>query len=250
MRRLDGKTALITGGGTQGIGRATAIRLAAEGAHVFIAGRRAPELAEAAELIGPAATPVPTDITNAADLDRLYDIVREHGKGLDILFANAAAASFGGTLADTTHKSFDQVFDVNVKGTLFTVQHALPLLNEGASVILNASTAGVTGVPGTGVYAASKAALRSFARTWASELSGRNIRVNVISPGPIQTSGMAEVVGSENMDAFRTQQESVVPIGRMGQPDEVASVVAFLASSDSSFMLGANVYVDGGLTQL
>src|SRR3954471_20783823 len=175
MARFEGKTAVVTGGGTRGIGRATAARLAAEGAHVFITGRRKAELDEAVEFIGPAATAVPGDITDPADLDRLYDAVRDRGQGLDVLFANAAAASFG-TLEQITAEEVDRILGVNVKGTLFTVQKALPLLNDGASVILNASTAADNGTEAFGVYAASKAAVRSFARTWAKELSGRGIR--------------------------------------------------------------------------
>ncbi|WP_150252385.1 SDR family NAD(P)-dependent oxidoreductase [Nocardiopsis deserti] len=249
MQRLQDKTAVVTGGGTRGIGRATAARLAAEGAHVFITGRREAELDEAAEVIGSAVTAVPGDITDPADLDRLYAMVRERGRGLDVLFANAATASFA-TLEQTTEEEYDRIFDVNVKGTLRTVQKALPLLNDGASVILNASTTVDRGTAAFGAYAASKAAIRSFARTWANELKDRGIRVNAISPGPIDTSGITELAGEQNAAAFREGLVADVPIGRMGRPEEVAATVAFLASADSSFLLGANLYVDGGENQI
>ncbi|MFJ6182248.1 SDR family NAD(P)-dependent oxidoreductase [Streptomyces sp. NPDC092295] len=249
MGTLEGKTAVVTGGGTRGIGRATAARLAAEGAHVFITGRREAELKEAVESIGSAVTAVPGDITDPADLDRLYDTVRERRRGLDVLFANAATASFA-TLEQITGEDFDRIFAVNVKGTLLTVQKALPLLNDGASVILNASTAADRGTPAFGAYAASKAAVRSFARTWANELNSRGIRVNAISPGPIDTSGITELVGEENAAAFKADVGSKVAIGRIGRPEEVAAAVAFLASADSSYMMGANLYVDGGENQI
>ncbi|MFS8198088.1 SDR family NAD(P)-dependent oxidoreductase [Streptomyces sp. CWNU-52B] len=249
MGTLEGKTAVVTGGGTRGIGRATAARLAAEGAHVFITGRREAELKEAAESIGSAVTAVPGDITRPADLDRLYELVRERGQGLDVLFANAATASFA-TLEQITGEDFDRIFEVNVKGTLLTVQKALPHLNDGASVILNASTNADRGAPAFGLYAASKAALRSFARTWANELAGRGIRVNAVSPGPIDTSGVTELVGEENAAAYKAQMGTDLPIGRIGRPEEVAAAVAFLASADSSFVLGANLYVDGGANQI
>ncbi|WP_047867695.1 SDR family NAD(P)-dependent oxidoreductase [Nocardiopsis sp. RV163] len=249
MQRLQDRTAVVTGGGTRGIGRATAARLAAEGAHVFITGRRKTELDEAAEVIGSAVTPVPGDITDPTDLDRLYAMVRERGRGLDVLFANAATASFT-TLEQTTEEEYDRIFDVNVKGTLRTVQKALPLLNDGASVILNASTTVDRGKAAFGAYAASKAAIRSFARTWANELKDRGIRVNAISPGPIDTSGITELAGEQNAAAFREGLVADLPIGRMGRPEEVAAAVAFLASPDSSFLLGANLYVDGGENQI
>jgi NAD(P)-dependent dehydrogenase (short-subunit alcohol dehydrogenase family) len=249
MGKLEGKTAVITGGGTRGIGRASAARLVAEGAHVFITGRRKTELDEAVEAIGPGVTAVPGDITVPADLDQLYDAVRARGQGLDVLFANAAAASFA-TIEQLTAEEYDRIFGVNVKGTLLTVQKALPLLNEGASVILNASTAADNGALAFGAYAASKAAVRSFARTWANELKGRGIRVNAISPGPIDTTGITELVGAENEAEAKAGLGAAIAIGRMGRPEEVAAAVAFLASEDSSFLLGSNLYVDGGENQI
>ncbi|VVJ17216.1 3-oxoacyl-[acyl-carrier protein] reductase (EC [Amycolatopsis camponoti] len=249
MLRLEGKTAVVTGGGTRGIGRATAARLVAEGAHVFITGRRETELDEAVAAIGGTVTAVPGDITDPADLDRLYERVAGRGQGLDVLFANAATASFA-TIETITAEDFDQVFGVNVKGTVFTVQKALPLLNEGASVIINASTAADRGTAGFGAYAASKAALRTFTRVWANELKDRGIRVNALSPGPTDTSGMTELMGEENAPAFKAAEAARIAIGRLGRVEEVAAAVAFLASPDSSFMLGANVYVDGGENQI
>jgi len=249
MGQLEGKTAVVTGGGT-GIGLASAVRLAAEGAHVFITGRRKTELDVAVETIGSGgATAVAGDIANPADLDRLYDAVRARGRGLDVVFANAATFSLV-TLEQTTEEHFDQTFGVNVRGTLFTVQKALPLLNDGASVILNASTAADNGTEAFGAYAASKAAVRSYARTWANELKGRGIRVNAISPGPIDTPGITTVFGEENAADARVNLAAGLAVGRMGRPEEVAALVAFLASDQSSFILGANLYVDGGENQI
>ncbi|MCX4724607.1 SDR family oxidoreductase [Streptomyces sp. NBC_00144] len=247
--QLEGKTAVVTGGST-GIGLATAVRLAAEGAHVFITGRRKTELDAAVETIGRAgATAVAGDVSNLADLDRLYETVRARGQGLDVLFANAAIGSFA-TLEQTTEEHFDQTFGVNVRGMLFTVQKALPLLNDGASVILNASTAADRGAEAFGTYAASKAAVRTYARTWANELTGRGIRVNAISPGPTDTPGITGLVGDENTADAKANLIAGVAMGRMGRPEEVAAAVAFLASEQSSFVLGANLYVDGGENQI
>lgn len=249
MGQFEGKTAVVTGGGT-GIGLATAARLAAEGAHVFITGRRQAELHAAVETIGAAsATAVAGDISKLADLDRLYDAVRARGRGLDVLFANAATASFA-TLEQTTEEHFDRTFGVNVRGTLFTVQKALPLLNDGAAVVLNASTAADHGPRAFGAYAASKAALRSFARTWANELKGRGVRVNAVSPGSTDTPGIDGLFGEEQAADVKAKLAAGVPIGRMGRPEEVADVVVFLASAQSSFIVGANVYVDGGENQV
>lgn len=249
MRRLEGKTAVVTGGGTAGIGRATAARLVAEGAQVFITGRREAELDAAVEVIGENVTAVPADITNLDDLERLYEIVAARGRGLDVLFANAGVASFG-TIETVTAAELDRIFDVNVKGTLFTVQKALPVLNDGASVIVNGSTSAGRGAEGMGAYAASKAALRALARTWANELKGRGVRVNVVSPGPTDTSGVTELVGEDNIEAYNSGLSAQLPIGRIAHPEEIAAAVAFLASSDSSFMLGADLHVDGGVNQI
>ncbi|MFD0308610.1 SDR family NAD(P)-dependent oxidoreductase [Streptomyces sp. NPDC127119] len=264
MGQLEGRTAVVTGGGT-GIGLAAAVRLAAEGAHVFITGRREAELDRAVEAIGPErATAVAGDISDPADLDRLYDAVRARGRGLDVLFANAGSASFA-TLEESTEDHVDRIFGVNVRGTVFTVQKALPLLNDRASVILNSSVRADDGVAAFGAYAASKAAIRSFARTWANELKDRGVRVNAISPGTIDTPGLDAVVATQDVpDAAdvpdgsavagppvtKAQFAAAVPLGRIGRAAEVADAVAFLASEQSSFVLGANLYVDGGENQL
>lgn len=248
MGQLEGKTAVVTGG-SSGIGLATAVRLAADGAHVFITGRRKTALDAAVETIGPAAaTGVVGDISNLADLDRLYDAVRARGRGLDVVFANAGTASFA-TLEEVTEEHIDETFGVNVRGTLFTVQKALPLLNDGASVILNSSVRADDGVAAFGTYAASKAAVRSFARTWANELKDRGIRVNAISPGTIDTPAV-DAVAEGDAPVTKAQFVAGVPLGRIGRAEEVAEAVAFLASARSSFVLGANLYVDGGENQL
>jgi NAD(P)-dependent dehydrogenase (short-subunit alcohol dehydrogenase family) len=247
MGQLDNRTAVVTGG-SSGIGLAVAQRLAVEGAHVFVTGRRQGELEAAVDTMV-TATAVPGDISNSADLDRLYDAVRARGKGLDVVFANAGAAGFA-TLAKTTEEHVDRILGVNLRGTLFTVQKALPLLNEGASVIINSSVRADDGVEGFGTYAASKAALRSYTRTWANELKGRNIRVNAVSPGTIDTPAISGLVPAEELEAIRAEFAAKVPVGRMGTAEEVAAAVAFLASDQSSFVLGANLYVDGGENQL
>lgn len=249
MNRLDGKTAVVTGGGTNGIGRAAAARMVDEGAYVFLMGRRENELDDAVAAIGRNVTAVQGDITKQADLDRLFEAVAARGKGLDVLFANAGIATFA-TIDDMTQNDLENVLGVNVVGTALTVQTAIPLLNDGASVIINASTSADRGVPSMGAYAASKAALRSFTRTWASELKDRGIRVNAISPGPTDTSGVVELVGAENVAAYNQGLVASIPIGRTARLEEMAAAVAFLASADSSFMLGANVLVDGGVNQL
>ncbi|MFC3994368.1 SDR family NAD(P)-dependent oxidoreductase [Nocardiopsis sediminis] len=249
MGQLEGKTAVITGG-SSGIGLATAVRLAAEGAHVFITGRRKAALDAAVETIGPAtATAVVGDISDLADLDRLYDAVRARGRGLDVLFANAASASFA-TLEQTTEQHVDETFGANVRGTLFTVQKALPLLNDGASVILNSSVRADDGAEAFGTYAASKAAIRSYTRTWANELKDRNVRVNAISPGTIDTPALEGMVSAEDLPAAKARFAAQVPLGRAGRAEEVADAVAFLASGQSRFILGANLYVDGGEKQV
>ncbi|MFF7967823.1 SDR family NAD(P)-dependent oxidoreductase [Streptomyces sp. NPDC007903] len=246
MGLLEGKTAVVTGA-SAGIGFASAERLAAEGAHVFITGRRKDELDTAAEAIGPAVTAVTGDIADLADLDRLYEAVRSRGQGLDVLFANASVADLV-PLAQATEEHFDRLFGINVRGTLFTVQKALPLLNDGASVILNGSTNVDVGDEGLGVYAATKAATRSLARTWANELKGRGIRVNTVTPGPTDTPALSAL--TPDAEGFKRQMSSRVPLGRLGRPEEVAAAVAFLASDQSSFITGSSLYVDGGLNQI
>jgi NAD(P)-dependent dehydrogenase (short-subunit alcohol dehydrogenase family) len=248
MGQLDGKTAVVTGG-TTGIGLAAARRLASEGAHVFITGRRKPELDAAVESIGARVTGVQGDVSVPEDVDRLYDTVRSAGRRVDVLFANAGGGSLA-TLEQVTEEHFDQTFDINVKGVVFTVQKALPLLTDGASIILPGSTAATSGSEAMGVYAASKAAVRSFARTWANELKGRGIRVNAIAPGPTDTPGISGAAPEEQAAQLKQAMAAQVPLGRMGRPEEIADAVLFLASSQSSFITGSNLYADGGLNQI
>jgi NAD(P)-dependent dehydrogenase (short-subunit alcohol dehydrogenase family) len=249
MGWLENKTAVVTGG-TTGIGLAAAQRLAAEGAYVFVTGRRKAELDAAVEKIGANAIGVQSDVSDLADLDRLYAAVRQQGRRVDVLFANAGGGSFA-PLEQVTEEHFDQTFDVNVRGLLFTVQKALPLLNDGASVILTSSTAATSGAEAFGVYAASKAAVRSFARTWANELKGRSIRVNAITPGPTDTPGITGLAPDEaQAEQLRGFLAGQVPLGRMGRPEEIADAIAFLASDRSSFITGGELYVDGGLNQI
>ena len=249
MGKLEGKNALITGGNS-GIGLATAKQFVNEGAYVFITGRREPELAAAVMEIGRNVTGVQGDVSNLGDLDRLFaQIKREKGK-LDIVFANAGVAKFApfGTI---TEEHYDSIFDINVKGLLFTVQKALPLLPDGASIILNASIVASKGLPANSVYSATKAAVRSFARTWTTDLKDRRIRVNAVSPGPIDTPGLNDLVSSTGTGEQRLKMLSdSVPLGRLGTPDEIAKAVVFLASDDSSFITGAELFVDGGFAQV
>lgn len=250
MGQLEGKTAVVTGGST-GIGLAAAVRLADEGAYVFVTGRREAELKLAVKTVGAdRSAAVVGDVSSITDLDRLYAAVQARGKGLDVLVANAAVGAFV-TLEETTEEHFDQTFGANVRGMLFTVQKALPHFNDGASVILTGSTAADRGMAAFGAYAASKAAVRSFARTWSSELKGRGIRVNAISPGWIDTPGGTAINGGEDaMPAIREYAAATVAKGRMGLPEEAAATIAFLASEQSSYIVGANLYVDGGANQI
>jgi len=248
MGQLDGKIALVTGG-TSGIGLATAQRFAAEGAYVFITGRDRARLDEATATIGDNARGVQGDISNPDDLDTLAAEIGAHGKGLDVIFANAGGGDFA-TLADVTVQHYRDTFDRNVAGTVFTVQKSLPLLNDGASIVLAGSTAATEGVPAFGMYAASKAAIRSLGRTWAAELVDRKIRVNTIIPGPIETPGLAGLAPAEEQQALLDNMAAGVPMKRLGHVDEIASAVLFLASDQSSYMTGAELAVDGGQLQL
>jgi NAD(P)-dependent dehydrogenase (short-subunit alcohol dehydrogenase family) len=249
MGKLKGKIALITGGNS-GIGLATAKQFVSEEAYVFITGRRDKELAAAVKQIGSNVSGVQGDVSNLADLDRLYaQIQGEKGK-LDIVFANAGIAKFG-PLGSITEELYDTIFDINVKGVLFTVQKALPLLPDGASIILNSSIVGSKGLPANSVYSATKAAIRSFARTWTTDLKARRIRVNAISPGSIDTPGLSDLLASSESGQQRLQMLfDSVPLGRLGTPDEIAKAVVFLASDDSSYVTGAELFVDGGYAQV
>ncbi|WP_437925158.1 glucose 1-dehydrogenase [Sorangium sp. So ce291] len=247
--KLQGKVAIVTGG-TTGIGLATAKRFAAEGARVFITGRRQAELDAAVKEIGERATGVRSDVSNLADLDRLFEVVKQQGAPIDVLFANAGGGELA-PLGAITEEHFDRTFAINVKGMLFTVQKALPLLRDGASIILNGSTAASTGTPAFSVYSATKAAVRSFARTWALDLKDRGIRVNVISPGPIDTPGLHGLGATEEQaQQIKASLVASIPLGRLGSPEEVAKAAVFLASDDSSFTNGAELFVDGGAAQV
>jgi NAD(P)-dependent dehydrogenase (short-subunit alcohol dehydrogenase family) len=254
MNKLEGKVAVITGG-TSGIGLATAQRFASEGAYVFIIGRRQSELDAAVKQIGKNnnnnVTSVQGDVSNLADLDRLYATVKEQKGHIDILFANAGVGELV-PLGEITEAHFDKTFGINVKGLLFTVQKALPLFQDGGgSIILNASIASSKGAEALSVYSATNAAIRSFARTWTVELKHRKIRVNAISPGPIDTPGFNGLaLSEEQIEQFKTSIVSTVPMGRMGSPDEVAKAVSFLASDDSSYVTGIELFVDGGMAQI
>jgi len=243
MDKLEGKVAVITAA-TSGMALATAKLFAEEGAYVFITGRRQEKLDEAVRAIGRNVTGVQGDASDLGDLDRLYDLVqREKGK-IDVLFASAGFGEFA-RIGEITEQHFDKTFDLNVRGTLFTVQKALPLFNDGGSIILNGSITGSKGYPVFSVYSASKAAVRSFARTWLVDLKDRNIRVNVISPGPIDTPAL-DPLGQEAKDGFK----AAIPRGEMGRPEEIATAALFLASSDSSFVNGIELFVDGGTSQI
>jgi NAD(P)-dependent dehydrogenase (short-subunit alcohol dehydrogenase family) len=243
MGKLQGKVAVITGG-TTGIGFAAAKLFVEEGAFVFITGRRQKELDQAVKAIGSNVAGVQGDVANLADLDRLYKTVEAKGRRIDIVFANAGFGEFA-SLGSITEEHFDRLFNVNVKGALFTVQKALPLLNDGGSIILTGSVGSVKGTPAFWVYGATKAAIRNFVRAWTVELKDRRIRSNVLSPGPTETP----IVGNQPADII-AKIVSTIPMGRMGEPDEIAKAALFLASDDSSFVTGIELFVDGGRAQV
>jgi NAD(P)-dependent dehydrogenase (short-subunit alcohol dehydrogenase family) len=243
MGKLQGKVAVITGG-TEGIGLATARLFVREGAYVFVTGRRQKELDEAVTAIGSNATGVQGDVAKLADLDRLYETVGKVKGRVDIIFANAGVGEFV-PFGEVSEEHFDKLVNINVKGAFFTVQKGLPLLNDGGSIILTGSVASVKGTAAFGVYAASKAAIRSFVRTWTTDLKERHIRSNVVSPGPISTP----LTSRQSADTI-ARIVSTVPMGRMGEPDEVAKAALYLASDDSSFVTGVELFVDGGRAQI
>ncbi|MGR6616814.1 SDR family NAD(P)-dependent oxidoreductase [Pseudomonas rhodesiae] len=249
MSRLNGKIAVITGGNS-GIGLASAIRFAQEGAQVVIVGRRQEELDKALDLIGPHAIAIQGDIAKLDDLERIFAQIKATKGRIDVLFANAGLGDFE-PIGSITEASFDRTFGINVKGTLFTVQNALPLMSAGGSIMLTGSTTGTMGTPAFSVYSATKAALRNFARSWALDLKGTGIRVNVISPGPISTPGLdLALSGTGQKDAIIDDMTGQVPLGRIGQAQEVAAAALFLASDESSFMTGSEMFVDGGFAQV
>jgi len=251
VKKLDGKVAVITGGNS-GIGLATAQRFVEEGTYVFITGRRQSELDAAVKHIGNNVTGVQGDVSNLADLDKLYATIQQQKGSIDILFANVGLGE-SAPLPAISEAHFDRTFDVNVKGLLFTVQKALPLFKDGGSIILNASTAASKAIEGFSVYCATKAAVRSFARTWTVELKHRKIRVNAISPGPIDTPGLRAAFSGLGQSEDQIKAGLLitsVPLGRMGTPDEIAKVVSFLASEESSFITGIELFVDGGVAQI
>ena len=250
MKRLEGKVALVTGGNS-GLGLATARRFASEGAWVFITGRRQAELDAAVGQIGGDTVGVQGDVSNLADLDRLYETVGRTAGRVDVLFANAGLGEFV-PLGQITEAHFDKTFDVNVKGTLFTVQKALPLLPDGASIVINGSMVSIKGVPAFSVYAATKAAVRSFARSWSVDLKARKIRVNIVSPGTVVTPGYKNALGlsDEQIKAMESDAAAAAPLGRAGTPDEIAKAVVFLASDESSYITGIELFVDGGVSQI
>ncbi len=248
MGVVEGKTALVTGG-TSGIGLAAARRLIEEGAHVFITGRSQKRLDEAVAQIGSSATAVVSDVSNFADIDAVVEAIQAHGRGLDVVFTNAGGGEFA-LIADVTVQNYLDTFNRNVGGTLFTVQKVLPLLNRGASVILAGSTAASKGTPAFGVYAASKAAVRSLGRTLAAELVDRGIRVNTLVPGPVETPGLTGLAPSGGESELLAQMAEGVPMKRVAHADEIASAVAFLASDASSFMTGSELFADGGEVQV
>ena len=249
-KKLAGKIALVTGG-SSGIGLATARRLIFEGAKVVVTGRRQAELDAAVIELGRDALGVRGDVSNLTDLDHLYATIRDTFGHLDVLFANAGGGAFV-PFGEITEEHFDKYFGINVKGTLFTAQKALPLMSQGGAIVLNGSMVTIKGLPGFSVYAATKAALRSFARTWAVDLKGRNIRVNLVSPGTVVTPAYTNELGMDDdqIKAFERQASQNTPLGRSGTPDEIARAVVFLASDDSTYITGAELFVDGGAAQI
>src|SRR5712664_4204802 len=249
MGKLEGKIALITGGNS-GIGLATAKGFVNEGAYVFITGRRDPQLAAAVKEIGRNVTGVQGDVSNLRDLDRLFAQIKRDKGTLDVVFANAGVAKYA-PLGKITEELYDTIFDINVKGVLFTVQKALPLVPDGGSIILNSSIVGSKGLSSNSVYSATKAAVRSFARTWTTDLKDRRIRVNAVSPGSIDTPGLSDLLASAEAGEERLKMISnMVPLGRLGTPNEIARAVVFLASDDSSYITGTELFVDGGFAQV
>jgi len=248
MGRLEGKIALITGGNS-GIGLASARRFVDEGAFVFIMGRRRAELDNAVSAIGKNVRALQGDVSKLDDLDRTIATIKAEKGRLDVVFANAGAGEFG-PLGAITKEHYDKTFGVNVAGTLFTVQKALPLMSAGGSIIITGSTTGSMGTPAFSVYSATKAAIRNFARTWALDLRGTGIRVNVLSPGPTMTPGIENLVAAEAREGLFNALKAQVPLGRLADPAETAAVALFLASDDSSFMTGSEVFVDGGAAQV
>ena len=249
MGKLEGIVALVTGG-TSGIGLATAKQFVGEGAHVFVTGRREQELSAAAKDIGSNVTTVQGDVSKLDDLDRLFARIRTEKGRLDVLFANAGIAKYG-RLGEISEEFFDSIFDINVKGVLFTVQKALPLMPDGAAIILNASVVGSKGLSSNSVYSATKAAIRSFARTWTTDLKERRIRVNAISPGTIDTPGLNDLLASADTGKERVRMiQTSIPLARFGKPEEIAKAVVFLASDDASYITGTELFVDGGFAQV
>lgn len=249
MNKLAGKVAVITGGST-GIGLATAQLFVSEGAHVYITGRRQSELDAAVQQIGKNVTSVQSDVSHLTDLDHLYATVKQHHGHIDILFANAGVGE-SAALGEISEAHFDKLFSINVKGLLFTVQKALPLLVDGSSIILTAATSSTKGTAGSTVYSATKAAVRSFARTWALELKDRKVRVNAVSPSPTNTPFWEKQgLTQEQLERFKARLVSTIPLGRLCNPSDVAKAVLFLASDDSSFITGIELAVDGGRAQI
>lgn len=250
QKKLEGKVALITGG-TSGLGLATAKRFVQEGAFVYILGRRQAELDKAVKALEGRAAGLQGDVSKPADLDRAYAKIKADGRRLDVIFANAGGGTFA-ALGSITEEQFDKEFNINVKGVVFTVQKALPLLNDGGSIVLNASSANSKGMPAFSVYAATKAAVRSFARGWTTDLKDRKIRVNAISPGVVPTEGYRTELGmsEQQVSEFGQQMSAQIPLGRVGTPEEIASAVVFLASAESSYISGIDLAVDGGATQI